>query len=87
MKTIKLTEGQMSLLNALLESESAPDFNDGDIKEFGDPSENSTVPASISDDDGNPKYAEMPNTNKISKSLANQNYYMSNGARLTGYYH
>ena len=52
MKTIKLNEQQMVLLTKLVESESAPDFEDGDIKEFGNPSEISTT-ATVQDDEGN----------------------------------
>lgn len=76
MKTIKLNEGQMSILQKLLESEAAPDFEDGDIKEFGNPSENG-VTATVHDDEGNPKYGKMPLGNKISKMMSPQNYWIN----------
>ena len=83
MKTIKLNENQLTLLNTLVESEIAPDFNDGDIKEFGNPSEVSTT-ATIRDNDGNPKYGKMPTGDKISKMSCPQSYWANtmNGAKM-----
>lgn len=69
MKTIKLKEEQMHLFARLVESEAgAPDFEDGDIKEFGDTTENGPT-ATIHDDEGNPKYGMMPTLDKISSRM------------------
>lgn len=87
MKTIKLTEGQMKLFSRLIEGNvGAPDFEDGDIKEFGDSSEVGTT-ATVQDDEGNPKYGKMPTADKISSRLAPQSYWANNtnGRRLTAY--
>lgn len=87
MKTIRLTENQFHLLKKLLENNSgAPDFEDGDIKEYGNPSEVGTT-ATVHDDEGNPKYGKMPTTDKISKRIIPQNYWANNtnGRRLTAY--
>ena len=86
MKTINLTEAQLHLLNSIMESEAAPDFEDGDIKEFGDSSEVSAT-ATVQDDNGNPTYGEMPFADKISKRMTPQSYWAqaTNGRRLTAY--
>lgn len=76
MKTIKLNEKQMSIFANLIESESAPDFEDGDIKEFGDSTEVGTN-ATIQDDEGNPKYGKMPIGDEISQRLCPQNYWLN----------
>ena len=83
MKTIKLNESQMHLFGKLLEAETAPDFEDGDIKEYGDTTENSTT-ATVQDDDGNPKYGKMPLADKISHRQCPQNYWANsmNGSRM-----
>ena len=87
MKTIKLTEGQLNMVAMLIEGGSgAPDFENGDIKEFGDSSENGTS-ATIHDDEGNPKYGKMPTADKISSRMTPQSYWANNtnGRRLTAY--
>ena len=86
MKTIKLNEQQMVLLTKLVESEAAPDFEDGDIKEYGDTTENSPT-ATVQDDEGNPNYGKMPFADKISKQRCAQNYWantMNGGYNRTG---
>lgn len=88
MKTIKLKEEQIKIFNRLIESESAPDFEDGDIKEYGDSSENG-ISATIHDDEGNPKYGSMPDSmaDKISSRMTPQSYWAqaTNGRRITAY--
>jgi len=84
MKTIKLTENQLHLFTKIIESQTgAPDFEDGDIKEFGDSTENGTS-ATIQDDEGNPKYGKNPTADKISSRLTAQNYWANsmNGSRM-----
>ena len=84
MKTIKLNEEQLNLFTKLIENQvGAPDFEDGDIKEFGDTTENG-VTATVQDDDGNPKYGKMPTADKISSRLSAQNYWANtmNGGRM-----
>lgn len=80
MKVIKLTESQ---LKRLVEIESAPDFNNGDVKEYGSPSEISTT-TTVHDSDGNPQYGHMPDTEEIGDSLAVQNWWANsqNGGRV-----
>jgi len=87
MKTIKLTEEQLHLVTALIESNGgAPDFEDGDIKEYGDSTENG-ISATVHDDEGNPKYGKMPTADKISSRMTPQSYWANNtnGRRLTAY--
>ena len=81
MKTIKLNEEQLSLFKQLIESE-APDFENGDVKEYGDSTENG-IAATVQDDEGNPKYGKMPIGDKISRSICPQNYWINsmNGGR------
>ena len=74
MKTIKLNEEQMHLITRLCEADAAPDFEDGDIKEYGDSTENGTT-AVVQDDEGNPKYGKMPFADKISHEQCPQNYW------------
>lgn len=85
MKTIKLNEEQLRLLSNLNES-NAPDFEDGDIKEFGNPSEISST-ETVQDDEGNPKYGKMPMADRVSKRMTPQSYWSqaTNGRRLTAY--
>lgn len=80
MKTIILTEEQ---LNMLIETESAPDFEGGDVKEFGNSSEVSTT-ATVHDVDGNPKYGEMPIGDELGDFLAVHNWWANshNGGRV-----
>ena len=69
MKTIKLNESQMCIFAKIMESETgAPDFEDGDIKEYGDTTESSPT-ATIQDDEGNPKYGTMPLLDKITTRM------------------
>ena len=82
MKTIKLTENQMRLFTRLLE-DAAPDFEDGDIKEFGDSTESSPT-ATVQDDEGNPKYGKMPLLDKISSGITTDNRWASTGAGWGG---
>ena len=83
MKTIKLNEEQFHLLTMITEADQAPDFEDGDIKEYGDTTENGTT-AVVQDDEGNPKYGKMPFADKISHSQCPQNYWANNmnGSRM-----
>ena len=77
----------MHILSTLIESGAgAPDFEDGDIKEYGDSSEISTT-ATVQDDEGNPKYGKMPTADKISSRMTPQSYWANNtnGRRLTAY--
>jgi len=74
MKIIKINEGQISLLTKLIESESAPDFEDGDIKEYGDSSENGTT-ATVQDNEGNPKYGKMPTGDEFAKTQTPQSWW------------
>lgn len=78
---IKLKEEQLKLLNMLIEGDAAPDFEDGDIKEFGNPSEVSTT-ATITDDEGNPKYGKMNDTDKLGDFLTKQNWWGRVNSRL-----
>lgn len=77
MKTIKLNEHQMYLLKTIMEDASAPNFDDGDIKEYGDSTENGTT-AVIHDDEGNPKYGEMPLGDEVTKEIPQNNYWANN---------
>lgn len=84
MKTIKLTESQLHFFTKLIESQTgAPDFEDGDIKEYNDSTENG-ITAAVQDDEGNPKYGKMPTADKISSRLTTQNYWANsmNGSRM-----
>jgi hypothetical protein len=36
MKTIKLTESQMQLISKLIKEEDAPNFDNGDVKDYKD---------------------------------------------------
>jgi len=84
MKKIKLTECQMRLFTKLIEDTSeAPDFEDGDVKEYGDTTENG-ISATIHDDEGNPKYGKMPTADKISSRLTTDNTWSSTGAGWGG---
>ena len=77
MKTIKLNESQMALLERMIiegNGEGAPDFENGDIKEYGDTTENGTTSV-VQDDEGNPKYGKMPFADKISHTYCPQNYW------------
>ena len=79
MKTIKLNEGQLQLFAKLIESQTgAPDFEDGDIKEFGDTTESSPT-TTVQDDEGNPKYGKMPTADKISSRITTDNTWSSTG--------
>ena len=72
MKTIKLTEEQMQLFTMLIEdSAGAPNFDDGDVKEFADYSENG-ITSTVTDDEGNPEFGEMFPSEKI--KMCPQNY-------------
>ena len=88
MKTIKLNESQLSLLEKMLTEadDAAPDFENGDIKEYGDTTENGTT-AIVHDDEGEPKYGKMPLGDKIGKFGCAQNYWantMNGGMNRTG---
>lgn len=74
MKTIKLNESQMTLLKKMIieGGESAPDFENGDIKEYGDTTENGPT-AVVQDDEGQPKYGRMPFPDDIKQCP--QNYW------------
>lgn len=79
MKTIKLTEGQLRIVTRLIEdTNGAPDFEDGDIKEYGDTTENGPT-ATVQDDEGNPKYGKMPTADKISSRITTDNTWSSTG--------
>lgn len=80
MKVIKLRESQMM---RLIESETAPNFNDGDIKEY--PGSEVSTTTAVHDDDGNPKYGKQEDTDDIlGDFLAMQNWWANahNGARV-----
>lgn len=79
MKHIIINEHQFSIL---MENEAAPDFEDGDIKEYsGD--EISTT-ATVQDDEGNPKYGKMHDTDQLGNFLTNQNWWLAGSRRNRG---
>ena len=55
MKTIKLTESQMQLISKLIKEEDAPNFDNGDVKDYKDESETGNLTAVQHDVDGNTK--------------------------------
>ena len=57
---------------SLMETEAAPDFEDGDVKEYNDSSENSTS-STVHDEEGKPKLGKNPLGDKISTFMAQQN--------------
>ena len=72
-KTVILTESQWDMLLNLLESDSgAPDYDDGDIKEF--PGSEVSTTAVVHDTDGDPKYGKAPTTDKVAGELTNQRW-------------
>lgn len=77
MKVIKLTESQF---RRLFESDSAPSFDGGDVKEYGG-GENSTT-ATVHDSDGNPKYGHMPDTDDFADTQTYQGFLNGNGSHI-----
>lgn len=71
---IILNERQEWLLIKLMEADVAPDFEDGDVKEFGDSSENG-ISSTIHDNNGDPKYGKMPIGDKIANTFTPQSYW------------
>jgi hypothetical protein len=53
MKTIKLTENQLRIFNKLIREEDAPNFEGGEVKEYGDESETGNLTANLDDENGN----------------------------------
>lgn len=74
MKIIRLNENQ---LFKLLESNSnsAPNFNNGDVKEYNG-SEVMTT-ANVTSPDGEEEYGKPTDADKIQKSMAMQNFWLS----------
>ena len=78
-KTIILTEDQWVRLTTILEGDSgAPDYDDGDIKEY--PGSEVSTASVVHDTDGNPKYPKMPTTDKVADELTPQNWMASHRA-------
>ena len=71
MKNIIITEAQF---NRLFET-SAPSFDNGDVVEF--PGSQISTTATVHDSDGEAKYGKMPTTDKVSKSMTPQNYWLN----------
>jgi hypothetical protein len=85
MKTIKLKEEQLKIFNSLIKEE-APNFDGGPVKEFGDESESGKIaPENTTDVDGNKQLGSAVKQIKAPKTLAAQNYWNSNGRRMTSY--
>lgn len=59
MKIIRLTESQ---LKRLVESEMAPNFNGGTVKEY--PGSEVSTTTTVTDSDGNPKFGKPRNTDR-----------------------
>lgn len=76
-KTIIITEAQYNRLLTILEGD-VPDYDDGDIKEYLG-SEVSTT-TTIHNNDGDPKYGKMPNTDEVSNQLTPQQWMASHRA-------
>lgn len=77
---IIVTEDQFK---RLMESEGAPDFNDGDILEF--PGSTVSPTATVHDSDGDPKYGKPFRTgaDRVAKKLSNQNNYVNGRATIS----
>ena len=75
-KRITLNEDQLNYLISLMEAETAPDFEDGDVKEFNDPSENSTT-ATVHDYEGKPLRKSGPTADKIAAFKSQDNGWMN----------
>lgn len=77
MKRIKLNENQfIKLIEA--SSNSAPDFTNGDLKEY--PNSEVSTTANVTNSDGDLEYGKPVDTDKIQKTLAIQNFW-ANGRR------
>lgn len=69
---IIITEQQLDVIRNLVEAE-APMLNNGNTKEYGNPSEISTS-STITDADGNPKPGKDVYADEVSKFQANQDW-------------
>ena len=90
MKKIKLTEEQMNLLSLIIEKSAGEvGYVNGDMKEYGDTTENGIVPDTITSDDGTPTRPNISKsrTDNISSRMTPQSYWATNtnGRRLTAY--
>lgn len=72
MKTIKLTESQMQILSKLI-SEDAPNFDNGDVKDYDDKSESGNLTATQHDVDGNTHNGSAVKQLKEPQTLSYQN--------------
>jgi hypothetical protein len=80
MKKITLNESQF---RKLLEAETAPTFDNGDVKEYNSDAEISTT-APVHDENGEYKYGKQHDTDELGDFLTLQNYWANaqNGARV-----
>lgn len=77
MRVIKLTESQF---RRLFESDSAPSFDGGDVKEYGGNEVGTTT--TVHDSDGNAKYGHMPDTDEFADDQTYQGYLNGYGTRI-----
>ena len=74
MKTIKLTESQMQLISKLIKEEDAPNFDNGDVKDYKDESETGNLTATQHDVDGNTKNGSAVKSMKGAEKAAIKNF-------------